>query len=406
MTGENEPPKITGGGEHTDSWKHSRIYNAFNPLVTDEANKSVAEYAEISRRWSSAAELFANRIRHSSEAAWEGQAATKSREAIGNYAQRALDLSLPLHNLAQRISTAIDGVNNTKNAVDKPPDGGSWYNPRSWAVGPFHGPSSQSVRNDCENAAREAMKNHYVANFLQADQQIPVLPVPDSPTNPLYKPPEKTDQPYVPPTGDGTDDPGGTGGTGGTSGTSDPTQQTGEEPAGTTEDSSTTDSSTTDSSSDDSSTNPASAAATEPTSTTPSGAGTPTTSSGFSGGTGGSGGGAGGGAGGGIGGLGGGVPGAGTGGPGRSVAGGQPGAGTGLAAAAGGGAAAGKGMSGMPPMGGMGGARGKSEDDEKDRDIPEWLRNMENAEELLGPDPRTIPGGVIGGDYADPPPSS
>ncbi|GAB2691762.1 WXG100 family type VII secretion target [Nocardia thraciensis] len=394
MTGENEPAKITGGGEHTDSWKHSQIYNAFNPLVTDEAGKSVTEYADIAQRWSSAAELFANRIRHSSEAAWEGQAATKSREAIGNYAQRALDLSLPLQNLAQRISTAIEGVNNTKNAVDKPPDGGSWYNPRSWAVGPFHGPSSQSVRNDCENAAREAMKNHYVANFLQADQQIPVLPVPDSPTNPLYKPPENTDQPYIP--GTGTDDPGGTGetgGTGGTSGTADPTEQTGEEPAGTTEDPSTT-----SSSSEDSSTNPASAAATEPTSTTPSGVGTPTTSSGFSGGSGG------GAVGGGGGGLGGGIPGPGTGGPGRSVAGGQPGAGTGLAAAAGGGAATGKGMSGMPGMGGMGGARGKSEDEEKDRDIPEWLRNMENAEELLGPDPRTIPGGVIGGDYADPPP--
>ncbi|MBB5911554.1 hypothetical protein BJY24_000421 [Nocardia transvalensis] len=53
----------------------------------------------------------------------------------------------------------------------------------------------------------------------------------------------------------------------------------------------------------------------------------------------------------------------------------------------------------------MGGARGgKSEDDEKGHDLPEWLRNMENAEELLGPAPRTIPGGVIGGDYSDPSP--
>lgn len=193
-----ENPRITDGGEHTDSWDHWRIYNAFNPLNTTEANKSVDEYGQIARRWTSAAELFANRIRHSSEAAWEGPAAEMSRTAIGNYAQRALDLTVPLQNLAQQVASAIDGVNNTKNAVDRPPDGGAAYNPRSWNLGIWHGPNSAHVRNDCQNAAREAMKNNYVANFVQADKQIPVLPVPDSPTNPLYKPPETNDNSYVP----------------------------------------------------------------------------------------------------------------------------------------------------------------------------------------------------------------
>ncbi|MFD3461706.1 hypothetical protein ACFWVM_18490 [Nocardia fluminea] len=49
-------------------------------------------------------------------------------------------------------------------------------------------------------------------------------------------------------------------------------------------------------------------------------------------------------------------------------------------------------------MGGMGGGRGggKSEEDES-HEIPEWLKNMENTEELLGEMPRVIQGGVIGG---------
>ncbi|WP_280370228.1 hypothetical protein [Nocardia wallacei] len=385
MTG-TEKPRITDGGEHTDEWDHWRIYNAFNPLNTTEANKSVDEYAQIARRWTSAAELFANRIRHSSEAAWEGPAAEKSRTAIGNYAQRALDLTVPLQNLAQQVSSAIDGVNNTRNAVDRPPDGGAAYNPRSWNLGVWHGPSSAHVRNDCENTAREAMKNNYVANFVEADKQIPVLPVPDSPTNPLYKPPEtKKDDSYVPggldiPDPGGTTPDPGTGKPNGEVGTADQSGETTQDP------------STAAAGSDPSQTAPASALG-EQAGTTPSSIGAPTTASGYSGGHGGGGLGSGGG----LGGV--------AGGPGRSVAGGQSAAG-GAAAAAGRVGAAGAGMPGMPGMGGLGGGRGKPEDDEKAHELPEWLRNMENAEELLGPAPKTIPGGVIGGDYADPPPPS
>ncbi len=52
-------------------------------------------------------------------------------------------------------------------------------------------------------------------------------------------------------------------------------------------------------------------------------------------------------------------------------------------------------------MGGAGGANKGKAESEKDHDLPEWLRNMENTEDLLGPQPKTVPGGVIGGDYRD-----
>ncbi|MBU3067108.1 PPE domain-containing protein [Nocardia sp. NEAU-G5] len=61
--------------------------------------------------------------------------------------------------------------------------------------------------------------------------------------------------------------------------------------------------------------------------------------------------------------------------------------------------AAGKTTSGMP-SGMMGGAgqKGKGEGDGEHK-TPEWLKGIQ--EELVGPEPKLLPGGVIGGDYAD-----
>ncbi|AHH20599.1 hypothetical protein NONO_c58220 [Nocardia nova SH22a] len=380
MTG-NENRRITDGGEHTDSWSHWKIYNAFVSLNTTEANNGRGEFEQIAQRWNSAAELFAARIHNSSSAAWSGPAAESTREAVRKYAERALDLVGPLNELSQRVSSTVDGVDKTRNAVDRPPDGGSWYNPRSWSLGPMHGPSSASVRHDCENAARDAMRDHYVAQFTTADGQIPILPVPDNPADPLYKPEKPTG--YVPPTG-----PSPSPSPSGPAPAPNPGQP-GNQPGDTTQNpTSTNPASTTPASTD-----PAANTPTVPSSVNPSGSGAQTTPSGLSSGGGGY-------PGGGLGGLSGGT----TPGGGRSVP-GSPAAGKPGAVAAGlSGAKAG--TSGMPGMGGMGGAKGKGEGEEKTHDLPEWLRNMENAEELLGPAPRTIPGGVIGGDYTEPPPAS
>ncbi|PSR61175.1 hypothetical protein C8258_26985 [Nocardia sp. MDA0666] len=385
----NENPRITNGGENPDSWTHQKIYDSFVGLNTTEANHGCGEYEEIARRWNSAAELFAARIHNSSSAAWEGPAATSTRDAINRYAQRALDLVTPLNQLAQRVSSTVDGVDKTRTIVDKPPAHASGWNPTSWQMLGMHGPSSPSVRGDCENAAREAMRDHYVKQFVAADGQIPVLPVPDNPADPLYKPPGTAVAP--PPAGPG---PGpGPGPANSTPGPGQPGSPTDNTPS--TSPSSTAPSSTTPSGLGSPANSP-----TTPSAVDPSGSGASTMPSGLSGGAGGlSGGGY---PGGGLGGL----PGGSTpGGPGRSVLGGP--AGTAANAAATGGALGGRtGTSGMPGMGGLGGAKGKSEGEEKTHDLPEWLRNMENTEELLGPAPRTIPGGVIGGDYAEPPTGS
>ncbi|WP_040690640.1 hypothetical protein [Nocardia vinacea] len=384
MSDSNEPSKISDGGEHVDSWNHWKIYNAFTPLNTTEANNGSSEYVQIATGWASAAELFANRINHSSSAAWDGTAANSSRDAISKYAKAALDLTTPLQNLADRVSAAAKGVNDTQNAVDKPPDGGSWYNPKSWNLGIYHGPNSAAVRNDCESAAREAMRNHYVDTFVSADKQIPVLPVPNSPTDPLYKAPETKNDGYTP----GTSGNGGGNPTSGTGNEGKGDQNENSQPATEpTTNSSQDPSSTTPTSTDSSSQTPSSTSATQPSSVTPT-TGTSTTPSSYPGGTGSTGSGLGG------------TSGTTSGKPGSSVP-GTPTA-TGTTANAARAATTSTGTSGMSGMGGMGGGRGQSKGDDESHQLPEWLRNMENTEELLGPDPKTVPGGVIGGDHAEP----
>lgn len=389
MSDSNEPSKIPDGGEHVDHWNHRQIYNAFTPLNTTEAHNGSSEYAQIATRWAAAAELFANRINHSSSAAWDGTAAKSSRDAISKYAKAALDLTTPLQNLADRVSAAAKGVNDTQNAVDKPPDGGSWYNPKSWNLGIYHGPNSAAVRNDCESAAREAMRSHYVDTFVSADKQIPVLPVPNSPTDPLYKAPDTKDDGYTP----GTSGNGGgnsTSGTGnqGNGGDQKESSQPATDP---TTNNSQDASSTTPTSTDSSSQTPSSTSATQPSSVTPT-TSTATTPSSYPGGTGS-----------GLGSTGSGLGGASgttSGKPGSTVP-GTPTA-TGTTANAARAATTSTGASGMSGMGGMGGGRGQSKGDDESHQLPEWLRNMENTEELLGPGPKTVPGGVIGGDHAEP----
>ncbi|MEV4238729.1 hypothetical protein AB0J47_26525 [Nocardia sp. NPDC049737] len=383
MTDSNEPSKIAGGGEHVDSWNHWEIYNAFTPLNTTEAHDGSGEYAQIATSWASAAELFANRINHSSSAAWDGNAAKSSREAISKYAKAALDLTTPLQNLADRVSAAAKGVNDTQNAVDKPPDGGTWYNPKSWNLGIYHGPNSAAVRNDCESSAREAMRSHYVNTFVSADKQIPVLPVPNSPTDPLYKPPETKNDGYTP----GTSGNGGGNPTSGTGNQGKGDQNENSQPATDPTTNSSQDPSSTTPTSTDSSQTPSSTSGTQPSSVTPT-TSTSTTPSSYPGGTGSNGSGLGG------------TSGTTSGKPGSSVP-GTPTA-TGTAANAARAATTSTGTSGMSGMGGMGGGRGQSKGDDESHQLPEWLRNMENTEELLGPAPKSVPGGVIGGDHAEP----
>lgn len=380
----NEGPRITGK-EDPNSWEHWSIFRAFNPLDTTEANNAKSEYTKIASDWSAAVETFAARIRRSSTSAWEGPAATASQNAIADYATRALDLTPALNALAQRVSTTVDGVNKTREGVDEPqnrPDN-MWNLDGYDFVGLEPGSRSMTAINNARDEAREAMTNHYVAQFVAVDEQIPVLPQPESPTSPLTT--------WKPTGGDSSGDGNGNGGGTKPAGT-DTGNPTEENPA-TTEDPEATETPTeTDDSSEDSADDTSPATAEEPGATTPAGtpATTPsgTTPSGNPGTGSPSAGSPGGGSPGGSGVPTSGTPGAVT--PGSPAAAKAP---TGATAGAGG---SGTGRAGM---GGMGGGRGggKSEEDESHQ-IPEWLKNMENTEELLGEMPRVVQGGVIGGD--------
>ncbi len=184
MSVSNESPKITDGGEHPDRLSYTQIYQAFEPLNTGKAPADL--YDHLATRWSNAASFFAARILQSSSAAWQGNAADASRTAISNYANRAENLTDAIKALHSQTTSAIDGVNGTRNSLDPPIERVSslnfWDGDFLW----HHGNRSKQKIDEQRDNGRAAMKNHYVANFVSADKQIPVTPTPSQIADPLY----------------------------------------------------------------------------------------------------------------------------------------------------------------------------------------------------------------------------
>ncbi|TQM28898.1 WXG100 family type VII secretion target [Nocardia bhagyanarayanae] len=375
---ENEPARITDGGERPNKYKHFEISGAFNPLQPANAYSIAGRYSDLSAQWEAGVEVFNASIQKSIAGAWEGNAANNARDAIQRYTKSAHDLTTPLSNLSTRVWAAAQAIVDTNSRLPEPVEEKPWWHKDSW---PWVGTNRDGVIEDRQEEAQAVMKDYYVTPFVDLDGQIPVLPKPIDPTNPLD---------ISAPTKDtGDDDGNGNGGPTNTGvnngddpeGTEDPT--TGE-PG--TEDDPTDEPTTEDTSTDPTSTD------TTPSSTTPAGtdptkpgANQPTVPTGTNpAGT--------------PGGPGPGIPGPGTGtpSPGRGIPGtpGAPGASPAGAAAAA--ATPARGMAGMPGMGGLGARPGGKSEDDADHKIPEYLITMENTEELLGELPKTAPGGVIG----------
>ncbi|MFD3704506.1 WXG100 family type VII secretion target [Nocardia sp. NPDC058658] len=372
--------------EYTADFRHPQINGAFKPLEpTGNALAAAGQYSQIAQKWREGVTDFAARMNRASAAAWEGQAAEKSREAIKNYTQRATELTPELEALATRVGETAQAITTTKDELPDPGQNFEFTSPSTWDIWNNKDPD------EAEEAARRVMAQHYVKPFTAADEGIPVLPTPVSPTNPLHGA-----------IGDGTggDEPGG-GGTdsGGTDNDDSPGTSTDpataedpaveEEPEDSTaaeDDSADDDGSADDEDGGDDETAPSSTApegATAPAATAPAAA-APSTGSPGGGGAGG----------------GGGSPGSAVAAPvpGRAVA-GSPTAGTPTGVAGVGSASSGAGRSGMPGMMGAPGAgRGKGGEDDDTHQIPDYLITAENTEELLGEMPNTIAGGVIGGD--------
>lgn len=379
-----ENKRIPNGGEHADSWEHSRINDTFKPLDPTDAFTQADTYWQARNEWERGVETFARSIQTSIAQAWSGPAAEQSKSAIAKYTSEAQNLTTSLEELYYRVRDAATAIADTKKAI---PDlvnftfGERIFHPTRWSL--------NGERSEAEQSARVAMKEFYVQPFSEMDGKIPVLPTPVGPT-------ASVDIPAPPPGGYKSDDSGGptsndTGngpatdsgtpgdkdGDGKPDETSTEEQQSTDESAQDQQSSDTTaaDTSTTPAGVDPTSTTPAST--TDPTKTAPAGTptphspgspgspGTPSTTSHPQ--------------------------------PGRSVTGapGTPNASVNPAAAAR--ATTGlRGTSGMPGMMAPG-ARGGGKDDESEHKTPDYLINQENTDELLGEPPRTLPGGVIGG---------
>lgn len=370
-----------GARENPAAHSHAEIKEIFDAMDPSEATYARDDYAAIATAWEETVTVFAARIRRSSESAWSGPAAETARQAIADYAADATNLTPALWGLAYRVDNMVAAVLSTKNGmpevVDDPQ---SWWVPGDW----FDGDGGASA---AEQGAQQHMAANYVSPAVSVDAQLPVLPQPRDPV--------AVDDGGAPggiTTGDNGTSPAGTSPGPGTPGAETPgEEQPGEQqPAGedtapgdtqqaATENAGTTPQSTVPSTTDSPAVTPASTT----TGTPPGYPGSPGSPAGTPGpGTPGSG-----------------TPGTGAPGPGQTVAGspapaGAPATTAGTRTTSGSPAVRG----GMPMMGAPGAARGGSGDDDRDRQTPDYLINEENTRELLGAEPPTIPGGVLGAD--------
>ncbi|MFE7800366.1 WXG100 family type VII secretion target [Nocardia sp. NPDC057440] len=383
MTG-NESTQIPPHGENVFHWERTEIEEAFTPLDPKNAHSAAMNYSNAATQWDQGLETFARSVQGSIAESWEGSAADKAKDAITRYVKDAHELTPLITQMSNDMEAAADAIRSVATGIPE-------ANHHSWTanVWPPRATEEEHTRSEATAGARNAMLENYVKKFAEFDGRVPVLPTALNPTNPL-----DISEPTKPTgTGDGSGNPSGSGNPTSPGSTEDP-KETDENPE---EEKKTEEESTDDPSSEDtnpSSTNPTStdpsSSPTTPTALDPSKSGTPTTPAGTPSG---------------LGSPGGGTPGSpSTPSPGRSVP-GVPGTPTGANPAA---AAASRlaGGTGMPGMGGMGAGAGKGKsDDENTHGTPDYLINAENTAELIGEIAPTVPGGVIGGDVAPPPPT-
>lgn len=379
MTG-NEPKQIPGNGENTNAWSHSDIKDAFAALDAGNAYQAAVQYSNAATYWDQGVETFARSVLTSIAQAWEGAAAESAKDAIKRYTDDARKLEPALTQLSNQVEYSANSISDTRKAIPG-------YADHSWTanIWPPRRHEEERSRNDAEESARTAMNTNYVNRYAEYDTQIPILPNGLNPTQPL-------DIPAPRPGNDsgnggnngsgsgstGTSGPGGTD-SGGTDGDSTPRTGESTDNQTTPEQSSTTAPNTT--STTPTGYNPAASdpSTLESTKTTPSGVGTPSTTTGTPG-----------------------VPGSSTGNttgsPGRSIP-GTPGpigsSGTSQTTSA---PTAARGTTGMPGMMGAGAGRGKQDEDSQHK-TPDYLINQQNTDELLGEVPKTIAGGVLGATF-------
>ncbi|MEU8894247.1 hypothetical protein AB0C65_00175 [Nocardia sp. NPDC048505] len=179
MTLQYEPSAISQNCATDNAYKksHSELKNTIDPLVTDPAADSKADYAKIATGWEEAVNTFSARLKRSSAAAWTGNAATKAQEAITKYTSEALDLTPALKELSTRVDEAITAVQNTKkNLTGYSDDDQDWWNPGDW----FDGDPAAKA----EESAQKIFQEQYIKPLTESDKLIPILPTPQDPTDP------------------------------------------------------------------------------------------------------------------------------------------------------------------------------------------------------------------------------
>ncbi|HEY5858035.1 MAG TPA: PPE domain-containing protein, partial [Aldersonia sp.] len=143
------------------------------------------------RAWRNAAEqikasvtAFNEAIRGAIEGGWEGKGAESARATVARYATQSQQLEHAARLVANKIEEAHTGIDQARQRMPEPERGGvldvlrgaAMLNPVGGLMAAFH--KSEAVRQQ----AVQIMTTEYAPVVLQADSQVPILPVPRGPS--------------------------------------------------------------------------------------------------------------------------------------------------------------------------------------------------------------------------------
>ncbi len=178
-----ENPQIPPRTEnpYSATWEHPKIKKTFDQIKTEQANDAAAKYAQAKEKWDTGLEAFRQRMNNVIAESWEGQSAEASKATIARYTSSATSLTDALGAMVTQITAAADAATKTKNDMPVP------YETVGFTLDhmPWNSKVREGQRREAEDDAREKMELNYIKPFAVVDGSLPALTSPVSVTKPL-----------------------------------------------------------------------------------------------------------------------------------------------------------------------------------------------------------------------------
>lgn len=174
MSGQYDAPSI-GSPENflSSAWDHRAIKSAVDAMAPADSEAAAGTWTDAATQWTAALGAFSQSIDTVIRASWDGESAEAAKKSIGNYATDALKLTDQLEGVRTAMSDAIAGAEAVRGAVGEPVESsGGWTKVLPWNW------DNDEASDAAEQSAKAAMEALYKPAYRSADLQVPSIDPP------------------------------------------------------------------------------------------------------------------------------------------------------------------------------------------------------------------------------------